>query len=187
MNKKLLNEIGDTPAGQRALKRLRIFRTHEAESAKTGEAIEKKFGTPEKAGEYAKEYEEKQRIINMIKKRMGEPVNEGVLGNLAKKAATAAVGAAKQVGKKAATAAVGAAKQVGTNIVTRLENLPSNKALIGGLLDAGSTIAKGVRTERTMPASRQTEHGMRTLGSAANTVAKKLEADKRRRNAFGNP
>ena len=128
MNKKLLNEIGDTPAGQRALKRLRIFRTHEAESAKTGEAIEKKFGTPEKAGEYAKEYEEKQRIINMIKKRMGEPVNEGVLGNLAKKAATAAVGAAKQVGKK---------------IVTRLENMPSNKALIGGLLDAGSTIAQG--------------------------------------------
>jgi len=176
MNKKLLNEIGDTPAGQRALKRLRIFRTHEAESAKTGEAIEKKFGTPEEAGKYAKEYEEKQRIINMIKKRMGEPVNEGVLGNLAKKAATAA-----------ATAAVGAAKQVGKKIVTRLENMPSNKALIGGLLDAGSTIAKGVRTERTMPASRQTEHGMRTLGSAANTVAKKLEADKRRRNAFGNP
>ena len=183
MNKKLLNEIGDTPAGQRALKRLRIFRTHEAESAKTGEAIEKKFGTPEEAGKYAKEYEEKQRIINMIKKRMGEPVNEGLLGNLR----TAVVGAAKQVGKKAATAAVGAAKQVGTNIVTRLENLPSNKALIGGLLDAGSTIAQGVQRERTMPASRQTEHGMRTLGSAANTVAKKLEADKRRRNAFGNP
>jgi hypothetical protein len=172
MNKKLLNEIGDTPAGQRALKRLRIFRTHEAESAKTGEAIEKKFGTPEKAGEYAKEYEEKQRIINMIKKRMGEPVNEGVLGNLAKTVATAAVGAATQVGK---------------NIVTRLKNMPSNKALIGGLLDAGSTIAQGVQRERTMPASRQTEHGMRTLGSAANTVAKKLEADKRRRNAFGNP
>jgi hypothetical protein len=172
MNKKLLNEIGDTPAGQRALKRLRIFRTHEAESAKTGEAIEKKFGTPEKAGEYAKEYEDKQRIINMIKKRMGEPVNEGVLSNLATKARTAVVGAAQQVGKK---------------IVKGIENLPSNKALIGGLLDAGSTIAQGVQRERTMPASRQTEHGMRTLGSATDTVAKKLKADKRRRNAFGNP
>jgi hypothetical protein len=172
MNKKLLNEIGDTPAGQRALKRLRIFRTHEAESAKTGEAIEKKFGTPEKAGEYAKEYEDKQRIINMIKKRMGEPVNEGVLSNLATKARTAVVGAANQVGK---------------NIVKRLKNLPSNKALIGGLLDAGSTIAQGVQRERTMPASRQTEHGMRTLGSATDTVAKKLEADKRRRKVFGNP
>jgi hypothetical protein len=172
MNKKLLNEIGDTPAGQRALKRLRIFRTHEAESAKTGEAIEKKFGTPEKAGEYAKEYEDKQRIINMIKKRMGEPVNEGVLSNLATKAGTAVVGAATQVGKR---------------IVKGIENLPSNKALLGGLLNAGSEIAQGRREEKQMPTLKQTPHGLHTLGSAAGEIAKKLEADKRRRKAFGNP
>lgn len=174
MNKKLLNEIGDTPAGQKALRYARIRAENQAWLAKTGETIEKTLpgGTPEKAAEYAKQHSEKQRIVNMIKQRMGEPVNEGLLGDLAKRAVTAA----KQAGKK---------------IVKGIENMPSNKALLGGLLSAGAEIAQGVERERQMggdyKSRKQRKNALRTFGSASNTVAKKIAADQRRRNIFGNP
>lgn len=185
MNKKLLNEIGDTPAGQKALRYARIRAENQAWLAKTGETIEKTLpgGTPEKAAEYAEEHSKKQRIVNMIKQRMGEPVNEGMLGDLAKRAGTAVVAAANQAGKKA--------KQAGEKIVKGIENMPSNKALLGGLLSAGAEIAQGVERERQMGGNygsrKQRKNALQTFGSASNTVAKKIAADQRRRNIFGNP
>lgn len=71
----LLNEIGDTPAGRKAVKLVGIVNREKAKSADTDILIAKQFGTPEQVETAKNKKEEFERMEQLAQKRLKKGIN----------------------------------------------------------------------------------------------------------------
>lgn len=186
----LLNEIGDTPAGRRALKLVKAVNQAKIEGETTEQLFAKMFKTgvdQETAIKQSKARQEaSKRMIGLAQKRLGptdlsaeaikletqrqNELEEGILSNLGAKV------------KSIATS-------IGKGLDTAAKNMPSTKTLMNFGKDALNAVGTAVQNEQGRTLSKQQSRA--NLGSMvkdmAGSAANRIAIDQRHKKTFGKP
>lgn len=159
----LLNEIGETPAGQKAVKLVGVVNRERAKSADTDILIAKQFGTPEQVEIAKKKKQDFERMYRLAQQRLN-PKNIEEAINLGK---------------------IKSSVVSGINKVA--ENMPSNKTLVNFGKDVLSNIGSAMQKEKQLKqlGKKTTTNDLTqtTLGIAGAGI-KRLAIDQRQKRSF---
>lgn len=180
----LLNEIGDTPMGQLALKLARArARARLAWDKGPETSFAKYLGKPGDMEKVIKDIGASERTIAQGNKRIKptDTVSEGLLGS-----------AMSALGRGVSRVATAAKQQVvdpNSALNKAVNNMPSNKTVARGL---GDVLRGGARMMRDDRAAKRAgvrpnvrdANALDTATGVANNLARRLEADQRQKRAF---
>lgn len=180
----LLNEIGDTPMGQLAVKLARArARARLAWDEGPETSFAKYLGKPGDMEKVIKDIGASKRTIAQANKRIKptDTVSEGLLGS-----------AMSALGQKVSQVATAAKQQVldpNSALNRAAANMPSNKTVARGLGDVLRGGAQMMRDDRAAKRAGvrpnvRDANALDTATGVANNLARRLEADQRQKRAF---